>query len=370
MCVHKVEVKVDGVLQEFACGMTFTCSRTNKFKSPQHAQNDNATRGTAFSNTQAVDHRSRFHGQQSVKRKQIDKAQMLALSIGGLPTNAEADVDPEKAATRSNAFDVMKRFVDEGTAQRAVSRGENQRVCLVRWFVFSRQKLTHNIFTCEDHKKVLKAGDANYAAFYPHNVNNWVVKSFVSWLVMIAFTLNELDDFHYGNPFWQALHDGVTVSHVKFQSYGIQFCWGGTNWLLCLGFSHLLGGKAPDIAKGLRKLMKRIDRVRLKQSAAGFGRPTGHSTEDLMNSCIQDYAAMAVARLFQQLLEGCEMHNEDKVLGFGMSIPGVARVIDQPYKVAYELMRAIEKAGGHYTYDSRANELKECRTAAGIRSTK
>ena len=129
---------------------------------------------------------------------------------------------------------------------------------------------------------MLKPGDANYAAFYPHNVNNWVVKSFVSWLVMIASTLNELDVFHYGKPFWQASHDGVKVSHVKFQSYGIQFCWGETNWLLCLGFLHLLGGKVPDIAEGLRKLMKRIDRVRLKLRAAGFDRPTGRSTEDLM----------------------------------------------------------------------------------------
>ena len=73
---------------------------------------------------------------------------MLALSIGGLPTNDEADIDPEKAATRSKALDVMKRFVDEGTALRAVSKGEKQRVCLIRWFVFSRQKLTHNIVTC------------------------------------------------------------------------------------------------------------------------------------------------------------------------------------------------------------------------------
>ena len=58
MCVHKVEVEVDGVLQEFACGMSFTCARTNKFKSPQYAQIDNATKGTAFSNTQVVDLRS------------------------------------------------------------------------------------------------------------------------------------------------------------------------------------------------------------------------------------------------------------------------------------------------------------------------
>ena len=330
----------DGEGQPHICGMTYSCARTTKFKDSAQS---NVSRGVAFTNTASVAHRLKHHGEITQRKADAEKARLLAAAAAGtLPTNAEAAVDPSKSAQRQQAKGVMAKFVADGIAERAITRQQNQKAMLCRWFVFSRQRLSHAIFSCPDHKKVLVAGDPNYASFNPKDVNGWTLKSFLLFLLMMAHVLNLLDDANHGNAFWQALHDGVTVSHVKFQSFGMQFVWDKINWLVCFGFCHVLDGTGPGIVKGLRDCMGRIEAFRLKLRAAGFARAAPHTPmEELMGSCMQDYAAKSVARLLQQEEEGCEMHNEDKVIKFALGVPGVARVGTDPCPESLEFMKQV-----------------------------
>lgn len=169
ICVEPMEGSTDPETGlPFVCGMTFSCARTTKFKT---SASSNAMRGMAFTNTAAVTHRAKYHGETTQRKDHSNQAKLLATAAGSLPTNAEAEADPTKAAARSQAKSIMANFVSDGIAERAMSRNENQKTYLCRWFVFSRQRLSHAIFDCPDHKKVLKAGDANYAAFNPKDVN-------------------------------------------------------------------------------------------------------------------------------------------------------------------------------------------------------
>jgi hypothetical protein len=229
-CVAPMEGldQIDGAV--VVCGMSFTCAMTAK-SSHLHS----SARGVAFVNTPATVHQARYHKTKTKKRKQVDTEHLLAATVGGLATHEEALSDPSKARQRAIASKVMGRFVKEGMVEAAMSTSNNQKAVMCRWLVFTRQDITHNTFSCPDHKRVPKAGDSNYAAFWPKDVNNWAVKSFHILLVMIAYVFNDLDELHSGNPFWQANHDGVTVSHVKFQSFGAQLEWDARTWVLCMG---------------------------------------------------------------------------------------------------------------------------------------
>jgi hypothetical protein len=345
--------------QPVVCGMTFTCALTTKSKT---STMDISTRGAAFTNSPAADHAAKYHSQRTPKKRKLDNVKLLAASIAGLPTQEEASQDPEKAEERNDVSDVMGRFIGAGMVHEAFKRGVNQKAMLCRWFVFSRQELTHNTFTCPDHKAVLKAGDANYAAFWPCDVNNWVVRSFHILMLMTAYTMNHNERFHGGNPYWQGIHDGVTVSHVKFQSFGAQMEFGGINWLLCIGFTHLTSGTGKDVANSFKQCMARIQKIRQKIQKI----PARVDMEKSMGACMQDYAAAAVARLLQQAIENCDMHNCDKVLKYGISVDGVAGVLADPYPEAQLLVRAVEKAASYYTYDKRVGRLHRCCKTAGI----
>ena len=223
------------------CGMTFTCNVTSKFSGQEPS-----SRGVAFINTPAAQHRKQYHGKRTAKRKHVDTVQLLGMAAAGQPTPPS-----ESHATTS----IMAQFVAKGMAAAALSKAINQKAKVCRWLVFSRTPLSFNMLTDEYFVDMLRSGDPNFSKLRPADVNDWVVKTFHLFLLMLGHVLNDLERKHCGNPFWQALHDGVTVSHVKFQAVGMQFEWENTNWLVNIGFCRCLNSTAQEVSQLLNQCL-------------------------------------------------------------------------------------------------------------------
>ena len=357
MCTHPLPDAVNSDGRPLVCGMTFTCKATPKFFGY-----DPAARGVAFSNNSATTHRNTYHLERTKRKEDADNTKLLAIAASGLPTAAEAEINGVAKAQRDEVQEVMAKFVADSIAAAAMSRGSNQKASCCRWLVFSRQELTNNTFRCEDFRQVCTSGDANYAKFNPDDVADWVPKAFHLLMLMAGYVTIQKEKLHGGDECFQFMHDGVTVSHKKFQSFGMQTEWEGINWLLNIGFTHMTGGLAQDISDGMDDCLARMDEIRDQLKA--YYHSGDYKMKDLMCGMVSDFAALAVSRLQEQDIEGCMMHSANKPMQYGMSVPKIGGVASNPYPAAYALLRKIEKAASYYTYDKRAEGLEaSCKVA-------
>ena len=175
-----------------------------------------------------------------------------------------------------------------------------------------------------------------------------------------------------GNPFAQALHDGVTLGdHKGYESLGIDVV--DTDWEMnlpvCVGFRRkpvrpngTYDGSDEAIAKLFDETL---------EERAGYGLKT------IVAAMMSDRAATGVARQVGLDGDGCLMHDVDKLPQSGVGSLGRAdmtqpvginghRPIANPFPAGVALMRKATKMGHHYAYGSHHNSLMTLRTTAHL----
>ena len=123
---------------------------------------------------------------------------------------------------------------------------EHARLSMQSYFmVYAQQHTPNRIFQYENFKAMLRpiAQNENAPLLTRTGLSHCVQGKFNVFVVLLQHIKEEKWQSAYGNPFFQCLHDGWTLSnHAKYQAIGNYFvdvkC--GKNYVLAIGFVRSL----------------------------------------------------------------------------------------------------------------------------------
>ena len=158
--------------------------------------------------------------------------------------------------------------------------------------------------------------------------------------------------WHCGNAFAQAQHDGGSRHSVKYQVLAMQGVPPGLdkNLVLCIGLDVLLDSKGDTVALGLDDASFNVLGLRCSQ---------------IVNAVVSDRAALSVGRnrdvfpLYQVDTAACLMHDMDKpqASALGKLIRSSKRVQVNPFPEGISLVKKAHALGVHFSYSNRLDIL-------------
>ena len=182
-----------------------------------------------------------------------------------------------------------------------------------RFYVYGRQRISKQTFTDEYFKDALRGSNKNRPLLTPKMLEKYVQAEFSIFVIFLKHFVNKKLIQTMGNPFAQAVHDGVTLGdHNGYESMGLDMVdteWEG-NHPICIGFKMKPKREdgsfdGSDVAIGALF----SDTVRER---------TGHGLSEVVAAMKSDGAATGVARALGLEPSGCLMHDIDKLPSSGV----------------------------------------------------
>ena len=241
-----------------------------------------------------------------------------------------------------------------------------------RFYVYGRQRISKATFDDSYFKDAMMGSNKNRSMLSKDQLEQYVRAEFSLFIVFLKFIVKKKLAQTMGNAFAQGLHDGVTLgNHKGYESLGIDVV--DTDWErnlpICVGFREK-PQRADGTFDGTDKAVAALFEDTLQTRA-------GYSLKTIMAGMRSDRAATGVARQLGLEVEGCLMHDVDKL---GQSLVGsllrrdmtkpIGRNGHRPYANPFPegimLMKKAKSMGHYYSFGSRFSALMKLRETAKL----
>lgn len=370
-CTHKCTVKIDptecvegSVMGSVICGKLLRLGYNNI--------------QSRWVSTRYTEHCSRYHpkhrtGADCLKREQDRNDEKLCAMFEAGRANQVPDVKiepgvpPLKVSPKKPGS--KQSFVKD---HYQLAPDIQDLTSAARFYVYGRQRISKSTFDDSYFREAMQGSNKSRPLLTSRMLETYVRAEFAIFVLFLKFLVNKKLIQSLGNPFSQALHDGVTLgNHKGYESLGIDVVdddW-DRNLPICIGFRQKKMRQdgsydGTDLAVGAL-----FDECLTER--------TGHSLNTIVAAMMSDRAATGVARKLGFDGDGCLMHDADKLPQSGvgtlvradMTQPVGAnghRPLANPFPEGVRLMKKFTKLGHYYAYGSRHNCLMKLRATSSL----
>jgi hypothetical protein len=216
------------------------------------------------------------------------------------------------------------------------------------WYIYGETRVSKRTFEDEFFREMLTSQNPQAFFVARGQMKYHVAAELQLFEVAFSWMTEMLHREHYGNPFAQGMHDGVTLTNRRcYQSMASQQIFRGESYTLAFAFKQLREHHAGVVSAAF---------------TSAFEARTSISCAAAFWAMISDLAALAVAsELDIEDVQKCKLHQGGKVgdCAMGLLVKTRNKVVLNPFPEGEALYKKMHKLACEFSYGARNLELMD-----------